>query len=81
MSIHELKCWPIFFEPLMRGDKTFEARRNDRDFKVGDTLIQREWSESTGYTGRVLRHRVTYILSDPAFGTQPGWVVMGIRPL
>lgn len=41
--VHELKVWPEFFDPLDRNEKTFEARRNDRGFKVGDILHLREF--------------------------------------
>lgn len=43
MTVHELKSLPEFFEPLATGVKTFEIRRNDRGFKVGDQLIVQEW--------------------------------------
>ena len=42
---HELKCWPEFFEPTLRGIKRFELRRDDRGgFQVGDELLLKEWN-------------------------------------
>ena len=40
---HALKTLPIYFDAALRGDKTFEVRKNDRDFQTGDTLILKEW--------------------------------------
>lgn len=40
---HDLKCWPGSFEAIMHGEKTFEYRKNDRDFQVGDVLILHEF--------------------------------------
>ena len=65
MMTHELKTWPEYFESILTGEKTFEIRKNDRDFKRGDILILREWSpETEQYTGRYIHRVVTYIL-DP----------------
>lgn len=40
--IHELKILPEYFNEIMYGRKKFEVRFNDRNFKVGDTLLLKE---------------------------------------
>jgi hypothetical protein len=63
--IHELKCWPEYFQPLFDGTKNFEMRKNDRNFKVGDDVLLREWSPiRKEYTGRSVERNITYIFID-----------------
>ena len=40
--IHQLKTEHNFFEDVISGKKTFEVRKNDRDFMVGDFLALKE---------------------------------------
>lgn len=81
--VHELKIWPEYFESVEDGTKTFELRKNDRDFKVGDTLILKEWKfdlekneygeerwSNAHYTGRKIRKKITYILQGRNYETQ-----------
>jgi hypothetical protein len=42
-SKHELKIWPQFFRAVLNGSKTFELRKNDREFQSGDEVVLREW--------------------------------------
>ena len=64
-KIHELKCWPEFFLPLKERTKEFELRKNDRDYKVGDYLLLREFDPGfeDGYTGRKTYRQVQEILA------------------
>ena len=78
-SIHELKTLPQYFDEVRNGWKRFEIRKNDRDFKVGDILILREW-DGNEYTGEFLYVKVMYILSDFPDGLQPGYCIMSIAP-
>lgn len=82
---HDLKIWPEFFGPVVRGEKPFELRLNDRGYAEGDTLRLREWHPGTKeYTGEETRQRVTYVLEvgdGPGEGLELGWVVMGLRPM
>ena len=86
---HELKTWPGFFEATLTGKKKFEVRRNDRGFKVGDTLCLREWNPGEviwgkaiegEYTGRKMYVTVDYILSGYNWGIRHEFVVMSITP-
>src|SRR5512134_650630 len=82
MSTHALKTWPIYFQPLYDGKKTFEVRKNDRGFKVGDTLNLLEWDpEMERYTMRSCLARVLYIMdaSDELGYVSRGHVIMAIR--
>lgn len=60
---HELKIQPQYMEAVLTGRKTFELRKNDRDFQVGDTFILREW-ENGAYTGRHFIQAISYVLKD-----------------
>jgi hypothetical protein len=77
---HELKCHPDPFQALEDQIKTFEYRYADRDFKINDTLILREYDPLTAYSGRYLLRKVVYIIKG-GFGIPSGYCIMSIRPL
>ena len=78
--VHTLKTWIEYFEEVLMGHKTFEIRKNDRDFKVGDMLILREWDNSKEiFTGRSIAVNVIYILKGGSFGLEDGFVIMSIK--
>lgn len=85
-TVHELKCWPSPFQAMLDGIKTFEFRKADRDYEVGNYLLLREWlpysenneSGKGEFTGRVLRRLVTYVLRGPSFGVPEGYVVLSV---
>lgn len=79
MTVHPLKTWPEYFEVVGKS-KTFEVRKNDRNFKVGDILWLQEWSEEKGYTGRDKKFTVTYLMIGEQFGIKDDYCVMGISP-
>ena len=65
MTLHEIKCWPEYFQALWTGAKEFEIRRNDRNYKVWDSLLIKEWNPlSKEYTGREIMKDITYIFVD-----------------
>lgn len=78
---HELKTWPVYWEAIYDGRKTFELRKeDDRHFEVGDTLILHLYDpEKEEYDGYSIEAVVTYLLRGPAFGLMEGWVIMGIK--
>lgn len=39
MNTHTVKSWVHFFDAIESGNKKHDLRKNDRNYKVGDTLI------------------------------------------
>lgn len=86
VRVHTLKSWPEFFEPVFKGEKTYELRRNDRDFHVGEDLLLQEYEpKSNTYTGREVRAEIKHMLLGtgadgivPLEGLAPGFAILGI---
>jgi hypothetical protein len=81
--IHELKTWPEYYEKIVTGEKTFEVRKLDRFFNVGDTLVLKEWSpvrwqEAGGYSGREAERKVTYVMNGGKWDIPEGICIMGL---
>ena len=77
--IHELKTIQPFFEEVWCNRKTFELRRNDRGFKVGDILKLFEYDiETNKYSGRYCFVEVISILENFP-GIQSDYCIMSIR--
>ncbi len=80
IKIHKLKIWKEYFEVVSSGYKTFELRKNDRDYKKGDILILEEWDpEKEVYTNRTIEGEVIYILNGPSFGLLEGYCIMSLK--
>lgn len=76
--IHELKIMPLYYRAVLERRKTFEVRKKDRPFSVGDGICLREYDElNGGYTGRVWYGDITYILDNPYY-CKEGYVIMSI---
>lgn len=78
--IHELKIFSNFFEKVLYGDKTFEIRKNDRNFKEGDVVILNEIDGCYGgkgyeYSGCKLTATIGF-LTD--FEQKDGYVVFSL---
>lgn len=93
MKVHELKVWPQYFKAILDGTKTFEFRKDDRGFEVGDTLILKEFEpgvrdysvvpeivEESRYTGRAIKKTITYIFKDgiPGCRLRQGLVILAL---
>lgn len=79
---HELKTWQSYFHSIADGTKTFEIRRDDRGFRVGDTLRLREIEYGSGkYTGREERRLITQILRHESdLGLMDGYAILSLTP-
>lgn len=85
MKTHVLKTWPEHWDAVEAGLKTFEWRRDDRGYAVGDIPVLRRFDPSTetyDVDKQPIYLRVTHLLRGPSvFGIPEGYVVMSIRLL
>ncbi|ELB2078489.1 DUF3850 domain-containing protein [Vibrio parahaemolyticus] len=65
MKVHQAKIKPEYLNAIIDGKKTFEIRKNDRDYRVGDWVRLSDGS-------RFIVVRITY-LTD--FEQKEGYVV------
>jgi len=77
MIIHELKTVNPFFTDIWNGIKSFEVRLNDRNFKVGDSILLKEYSLN-GYESREILCKIIYFFSGHLM-LKKGYVVLGIK--
>lgn len=75
MKIHELKILSENFNAVNEEIKTFEIRKNDCNYQVGDLLHLKEW-DGEKYTNNSVYVQVTYI-SD--YAQIDKYVVLAIR--
>lgn len=61
---HVIKILPSYYEQKLKGIKPWELRVNDRDYKTGDLLIEKEWTENGGYTGRFIIEQVLHVFHN-----------------
>lgn len=68
------------FQEVLDGKKTFEFRKNDRDFSVGDEVNLREYDHNKcEYTDRQLFGIITYLLKGPSFDIPEGYCIFGFH--
>jgi len=90
MTVHTVKCWPVYFDAIKSGDRPFDIRRDDRGYQKGDTLVLQRTRETSlhnvdyDYHGKVvheLRKEISWIMTGGQFGIEPGYVVLALKEL
>lgn len=75
MNIHDIKIKPCYFEQVIKCNKTFEIRKNDLNYSVGDIITLHEF-DGEKRTGRQATVLITYVLKDmKEYGLQDGYCI------
>lgn len=75
---HELKIYPEFFSAVCTGVKRAELRKNDRDYRVGDTLHLMETPRGSCHrTGEFINVKITHIADVGEW--MPGYVLLSVE--
>lgn len=75
-KVHDVKLGATFFEDVKTGRKTFELRKNDREYKEGDTIVLHEYKDGAT-TGRTITKKIVYMLEDFT-GLEDGYCILGL---
>lgn len=86
MKLHELKIKCEYLKEVQEGRKTFELRKNDRDYQVGD-LIKFNCIDGdkciTAYYNAIEEdtlYRITYVLKNAEeYGLDFEYCILGIK--
>ncbi|EOB9989597.1 DUF3850 domain-containing protein [Cronobacter sakazakii] len=75
---HNLKIWPEHYSAVCAGIKRAELRKNDRDYRAGDTLYLCEWDkDDESFTGNYISVTVTHVADVSEW--MPGYVLLSIE--
>lgn len=75
-KVHDVKLGATFFEDVKTGRKTFELRKNDREYKEGDMIVLNEYKDGAA-TGRTITKKIAYMLEDFK-GLEDGYCILGL---
>jgi len=82
--LHELKIQQCYLIHILEGKKTFEIRKNDRDFQIGDTIrflpLEDEIYDCYKVQSPIPNYRINYVLSGFG-GLQQNHVGLAITPI
>ena len=90
MKLHELKIKHEYLVEVAIGVKTFELRKNDRDYQVGDLIHfvdikdtkQNDKCDCDIYIDNNTLYKITYVLKDvPQYGLDKDYCILAIKKL
>ena len=91
MKLHELKILHEYLVDITVGIKTFELRKNDRDYQVGDLIRFIDIGEDDTETDKCVcepyidentLYRITYVLKDvEKYGLDKDYCILAIKKL
>lgn len=76
---HQIKLEAEFFDDALSGRKSFELRKNDRNYKEGDVLEMEEVKDGKK-TGRKCSKRIVYMMENFE-GLEDGYCILGCELL
>lgn len=81
MKLHELKIKNEYWVYVHQGLKTFELRKNDRDYQVGDLINFKVIASNYEIQDKDV-YQITYILKDvKEYGLNEEYCILGIKKL
>lgn len=80
MKLHILKIEYEYYKEVQLHRKTFELRKNDRDYQVGDLIHFVNTNGKEFESGDHSVFRIVYILEDvPEYGLDKDYCILAIK--
>ena len=80
MKLHQLKILDEYYIDVESGEKTFELRKDDRDYEVDDLINFIRIDKKGNLINTDFVYQIVYILRDcPKYGLLEGYAILGIR--
>ncbi|AQS10595.1 hypothetical protein CLOBY_27400 [Clostridium saccharobutylicum] len=81
MKTHYKKILPQYFNEVVNGNKPFELRVDDCNYKVGDTLVLKEFKPKINeeFTGREISKEISYVLHGGQYGLEKDYCILGLK--
>ena len=76
---HKIKIIEQFAEEHLSGKKPWELRENDRNYKVGDTIIFTIVDRYYKPIGKHYKREITYLFEGGMYGLEKGFCIFTIK--
>lgn len=88
MRTHYLKTWQPYFDMMKNGTKTFDLRKNDRNFQVGDLVMLYEYDpeknepKHPALSDNILTFEITCVIKNvPHWGLMEGYAILQLQQI
>lgn len=83
---HKLKIREEFFNALINDEKTYEIRKNDRDYQKGDKIYFTKMICQDGSIEEIKpqvlgEFIITHVFSNTEYGLKEGYVILSIKKI
>lgn len=75
--VHVLKSYPFNFQAVVDRTMSFQLRKLDRDYRIGDLIFLKECTEEGTYTGRTQTAAINNIVLG--CGIEEGYGILNLE--
>ncbi len=76
---HYLDCETEYYQATEHGDKLFELRKNDKNFKLGDMVYLKEVVNGIETGRTLLSKEITFIMYGNVHGIEKGYCIFQLK--
>ena len=78
---HNLKILPEYYLELVSGAKTFELRKDNRNYQIGDTVVFSILNSDGIITPSNTIWKITYVIRGGQYGLDKEYCIFSLIPV